>query len=217
MNTQKKLIILAVCVVVVILAICGIVAIVKNNSNKNADNLNEVNKSSEDIIQEYVSGGKTLIVFFSWSGHTEQMADAIAFKTGAKTEILDPVEEYPIDYEECLSVVQSQKASNARPELKSLEVNLDEYTNIFIGYPIWDGDMPMVVYSFLEGNDFSGKTVIPFTTSGSSGESGTFEKIKTILSNSNVLDGYHCFQEEIDSNNFIDGINNWIDSIDVKF
>lgn len=222
MSTQKKLIILAVCVVVVILAVCGIVSIVnKNKAEKAEDNLEIVTEEAQAFyeanVAEHISGNKTLVVFFSWGGHTEKMADAIAMRTGAKSEILDPEDEYPIEYEACVEVAQSQKDSNARPTLKAMEANLDEYSTIFIGYPIWIEDMPMAVYSFLEGNDFSGKTIVPFTTSGSSGESGTFEKIRSILPTANVVDGYHCSQENIDSNNFIDEINSWVDGLGINF
>lgn len=222
MSTNSKLLILVIVVAIIAIAIWGgtaIVNIMKNTQTR--ENLNIVTEEAQvfydENIAEHIPGSKTLIAFFSWGGHTEQLADAIALKTGAKSIILDSDYEYPTEYEECLSIAQAQKVASARPKIRDLGVNLLDYSTIFIGYPIWLEDMPMPVYSFIEGNDFAGKTVIPFTTSGSSGESGTFEKIKNMLSSANVLTGIHFSEDAINSNSFIDELNNWLDELGIKF
>lgn len=72
-----------------------------------------------------------------------------------------------------IDVGQEEKRANARPELSSHIEDLDRYDTIFLGFPNWWGDMPMAVYSFLDEYDFSGKTIVPFVTSGGSGFSNT--------------------------------------------
>ena len=103
------------------------------------------------------------------------------------TDKIDPVKPYPADYKECTEVATEEKNSNARPEFKNADsINIDNYDTIFIGYPIWWGDVPMIINTFLEKYDFSGKTIIPFNTHEGSGNSGTFSDIKSKMKSSNV-------------------------------
>ena len=67
--------------------------------------------------------------------------------------------------------------------------DISGYSTIFVGYPIWWGDLPMAVYTFLEGNDFTGKTIIPFNTHEGSGQAGTVGEIKTACLGAEVLNG----------------------------
>ena len=80
-------------------------------------------------------------------------------------------------------------ADNARPEIEGTVENMDDYDTIFIGYPNWWGDMPMIVYNFLESYDLSGKTIVPFCTHGGSGLSGTESTIEDITGGT-MADGF---------------------------
>ena len=105
----------------------------------------------------------------------------------ADTFKIDPVNAYPADYRECTEVATQEKNSNARPEFKKANtLNIDDYDTIFIGYPIWWGDVPMIINTFLEKYDFSGKTIIPFCTHEGSGNAGTFTSIRGKMSSSTV-------------------------------
>lgn len=100
---------------------------------------------------------------------------------------IDPVKSYPKNYKECTEVATEELNSNARPEFKSANsLNLDNYDTIFIGYPIWWGDVPMIINTFLEKYNFSGKTIIPFCTHEGSGNAGTFTSLKSKMSSSTV-------------------------------
>lgn len=100
---------------------------------------------------------------------------------------IDPVKAYPADYKECTEVATQELNSNARPEFKNANsLNMDNYDTIFIGYPIWWGDVPMIINTFLEKYDFSGKTIIAFNTHEGSGNAGTFNSIKSKMKSSNV-------------------------------
>lgn len=83
----------------------------------------------------------------------------------------------------------SEKGSHARPELATQIENLEKYDYIFVGYPSWNADLPMPMYTFFEEYDFSGKTIIPFVTHGGSGFSGTVRTIRSLQPNATVLDG----------------------------
>ena len=122
-------------------------------------------------------------------GNTAVIAEMIAEQTGGDLFEIVPVTPYPSAYSEILTIAQNEKTRNARPDIANAIPNMDEYDTVFIGYPIWHGDMPMIVYHFLESYDFAGKTVIPFNTHEGSGQSGTQSRIEGSLTQSNVLRG----------------------------
>lgn len=143
---------------------------------------------------------KVLVAFFSRTGenygvgvikkgNTHMIADMIAVEMDADTFEIAHVAPYPEAYGDCTDEVQAEKAADARPELTATVDNFDDYDVIFLGYPIWWGDMPMPVYTFLESYDFSGKTVIPFCTHAGSGLSGTIRTLKNKVTGATVLDG----------------------------
>ena len=126
-------------------------------------------------------GGNTLVVYFSATGHTEAIAGYIADITDADVFVIEPAQPYTSDdlnwTDESSRVVQEYEDESLRNiELVSTSVpNWDSCDTVFIGYPIWWGIAAWPVSSFVAANDFSGKTVIPFCTSSSSGlgDSGT--------------------------------------------
>ena len=124
------------------------------------------------------SGGSNILVaYFSWSGNTEETATYIQEQTGGDLYEIQPVTPYPEDYNECGDVALEERDSNARPEIQDLPADLFGYDTLFIGYPNWNADLPMPLYTFLEEYDLSGKTIIPFTTHGGSGFSRTIDTI----------------------------------------
>lgn len=157
--------------------------------------------SSAHAASKTSDGAKALVAFFSRTGenygvgviekgNTEIIAEIIASETGADTFRIQTVNAYPERYDACTEVAQQEKDANARPELTDTVENFDDYDVIYLGYPIWWGDMPMAVYTFLESYDFSGKTIIPFCTHGGSGLSDTVSSIQTACSSATVLDGF---------------------------
>ena len=127
------------------------------------------------------SGGKTLIVYFSATGNTKAAAEAIAAATDGNLLELEPAEPYTsadLDYNNADSRVSREHDDETLRDLalKTTTVaNWADYDTVYIGYPIWWGIAAWPVDTFVKANDFTGKTVIPFCTSGSSdiGESGT--------------------------------------------
>lgn len=120
-------------------------------------------------------------MYFSATGHTEAVAGYIADATGADVFVIEPAEPYTSDdlrwTDESSRVVQEYEDESLRDvELVSTDVpDWDSYDTVFIGYPIWWGIAAWPVSSFVAANDFTGKTVVPFCTSSSSGlgDSGT--------------------------------------------
>lgn len=146
-----------------------------------------------------MDGKKTLVVYFSRAdenynvgtvevGNTELLARRIAEVTGADEFKIVPVKAYPENYMECVDLATAEKESGARPEYVG-DVDVADYNTVFLGYPIWWGDMPMIVYNFLEKHDFRGKTVRPFCTHEGSGSAGTFDALTKLLSDATVSEG----------------------------
>lgn len=146
------------------------------------------------------NNGKILVAFFSRAGdnyevgviekgNTKIMAEMIAEKTGADMFEIQPVQEYPFDYREATEVAKAEQESNARPEIVSYVTNLADYDTIFLGYPIYWSSFPMVIYTFLENQDFNGKTIIPFCTSAGDYMTGKENTIPEIAKGSSVREG----------------------------
>ena len=134
--------------------------------------------------------GKILVAYFSRTGNeygvgniqkgnTKIIAEIIAQKVGGDLFEIKTVTPYPVDYQECTKVASREKSAKARPELVGKVENFADYDTIFIGYPIWWGNKPMPVYTFIESYDFNGKTIIPFATHEGSGFGGTQGMDKT--------------------------------------
>ncbi|MCX4257591.1 MAG: hypothetical protein OSJ54_11805 [Oscillospiraceae bacterium] len=144
------------------------------------------------VTEPPVQGEKTLIAYFSWSGNTVAMAQIIADKTGGELFEIVPVTPYPTEYTPCTEVALEERDSNARPEIKNLPENIDEYDTILIGYPIWWHTAPMIIGTFLENYDLTGIDVYPFTQSASMDEEqfeNSMEFVRGCAGKGSVHDG----------------------------
>lgn len=135
-----------------------------------------------------VGGASRVAVDGEVLGNNEYMAKLIQKETGGDLFEIKTVQNYPTTHEPLLQFAYDEKAENARPELSATIDHLDQYDTIFLGYPNWNADLPMPLYTFLEEYDFSGKTIIPFNTHGGSGFSRTISTIKSLQPNAEVLD-----------------------------
>ena len=147
---------------------------------ENADLPDGVDASATASIQAW--NGET-------TGNTGVVAAMIAETTGADLFSIQTVEKYPDTYDATIDKGQEERNADARPELATHVENLDSYDVIFLGFPNWWGDMPMAMYSFLDEVDLSGKTIVPFVTSGGSGFSRTISTIESMESGSTVQEG----------------------------
>lgn len=147
---------------------------------ENAELPNDVDASSTASIQTW--NGET-------TGNTGVVAAMIAEATGADLFSIQTVEKYPDTYDATIDQGQEERNADARPELATHVENLDSYDVVFLGFPNWWGDMPMALYSFLDEVDLSGKTIVPFVTSGGSGFSNTINTIESMESGATLQEG----------------------------
>ncbi len=148
------------------------------------------------ISSSFAAEAKSLVVVFSHAGenynvgtittgNTMKLAQIVAEKTGAELFEVKPAKEYPMKYDDCTDIAKREQNANARPAILA-DKDIAEYDTIYFGYPIWWGDIPMCMYTFIEAHDWAGKTVIPFCTHEGSGAGRTDRTVKAAMKGADV-------------------------------
>ncbi len=142
------------------------------------------NMNAEEEYSTVVINGEVL-------GNTQYVAYVIQENTNADLFRIEPVTPYPMNHAELEEIATQEKRENAYPEISAQVDSMEQYDTVFIGYPNWYSDMPRILYSFFNDYDLSGKTVIPFVTSGGSGFSNTISTIEELEPEADVItDGF---------------------------
>lgn len=141
-------------------------------------------------------------------GNTEKAAKMVAQAAGADLFKIEQAVPYAADYQTCIDQAKRDQQSKARPELVKLPDSLDQYDEVYLGYPNYWGDMPMAVYTFLEHFQWSGKTIHPFCTHEGSGLSGTERKIEKTCKGARVTKGLAIHGSGVDHAQA--AIENWV-------
>jgi len=141
-------------------------------------------------------------------GNTAVAAEYIRDITGADLFEIEPVKDYPADYEKCTDVAKQELHENARPAVRKMPGDLTEYDTIFIGGPIWWGTYPMPMFSVLENIDWSGKTVMPFSTHEGSGLGDVMRDMKRVCVGADVKPGLAIYGSSVDCAK--SNLENWI-------
>lgn len=182
----------------------------QDTTEADGDGQEESTGDSTDSTAGTAGQGNALIVYFSWSGNTEAAAKEIQNQTGADLFEIVPAEPYTDDYNELLDIAQEEQNSDARPAIADT-VDLSGYDTVYLGFPNWWGDMPMIIYTFLDDYDLSGKTVAPFNTSGGSGFSGSLDTIVGMEPDAEITEGLSLGSGEAED--CADDVAEWLDSI----
>jgi flavodoxin len=186
-------------------------------------NLSACNKAEipEDTPEEtpvdtaHTTAGNVLIAYFSCTGNTEKVAGYIAEETDGTLYKIVPETPYTsanLDYNNSNSRAnQEQNNPSARPVISDGVEDMAQYDVVFLGYPIWWAKAPKIIFTFLESYDFSGKTIIPFCTSGSSGIGSSDADLHSLAAQAMWKQGRRFGGNEAKEN-----IVNWIESLDLK-
>ena len=157
-------------------------------------------------------GLKVLVAYFSATNTTEGVAEHIA--NGLNAELYEIVPEQPytsadLDWNDndSRSTIEMNDP-NARPAISGSVENMEQYDVVFIGYPIWWYDAPRIVSTFMESYDFSGKTIVPFCTSGGSGIGSSASNLEKLTSNAEWLDG-----QRLNGSDSQDQVMEWVNSL----
>lgn len=181
-----------------------------NNGNDTSnDNQNDNSNGNTDV-----SGNNVLVVYYSAQGHTESVAEQIAENLNADLFEIVPVDEYTSDDLNWTDSDSRVSREHDDESLRDVELvntiveNWDSYDTVIIGYPIWWGIAAWPVDTFVEANNFSGKTVIPFCTSSSSGLGQSGELLAELAGTGNWQEGMRFRSNPSD-----DDIKSWTDNL----
>ncbi len=199
MNIKKLTAILLTVIMVLFLAACA----GENDGAENSGNTepsqmytkeSKTPESDSDSSSAEPNSSKILVAYFSATNNTEGVAQKLADGLGADLYEITPEQPYT---DEDLDYGNSGSRSTiemndpvARPAISGSVENMDRYDVVFIGYPIWWGEAPRIMSTFIESYDFSGKTIVPFCTSGSSGFGSSDSALKAAADEATWLDGH---------------------------
>lgn len=174
---MKKKLFISVFVLLVLFTMVGC-----GSKKENANN----NSSSE--IKE---NSNSVVLYFSATGTTKAIAERISKELNCDIIEIVPKEKYKsedLNYNSDCRANREQNDSKARPEIEN-KIDITKYDTIYLGYPIWWGTNPKIILTLLDAYDFTGKTIIPFCTSGSTGISGSVSDLRDYNSKLTILDG----------------------------
>lgn len=172
--------------------------------------------NTEDTVNPDVQEHKILVAYFSATGTTKSAAEHIA--NGLNADIYEIVPEEPytdadLDYNDNNSrTTIEMNDPDARPAISGSVENMEQYDIVFIGYPIWWGEAPRIVNTFVESYDFSGKTIVPFCTSGGSGMGSSAENLEQLTNGAQWLSG-----ERLSGSDSQDAVMEWINGLGLNF
>ena len=175
----------------------------------------EPSESVSTEEQEADVSAKTLVVYFSCTGTTELVAEYITEILGADIyEIVpeNPYTEADLAYYTNGRADQEQNDPNVRPAISGGVGNMDEYDTIILGYPIWHGQAPRIISTFLESYDFSGKTIVPFCTSHSSGIGSSADNLHSLCAESVEWRDGKRFESGVSK----ESVQKWIEEIGIE-
>ncbi len=191
-------------------------ATTKQDSETQTTSTSEGTQTSSDSDTTDVTGGKTLVVYFSASGRTQAVAETIAETAGADIFELVPDEPYTSDDLDWTNDNSRVSREHANESLRDVELvkltpdNWDSYDTVFIGYPIWWGSAAWPVNNFVKENDFTGKTVIPFCTSSSSGIGDSGKLLEEMAGSGSWQDG-----QRFNSGVSVSEVQDWVNSLNI--
>lgn len=188
----------------------------EQSSESTADDVSSEEESdaddTEDLDASGTQGGNVLVAYFSVTNTTKGVAEHIAEGLNADIYEIIPEEPYTdadLDYNDDNSrTTIEMNDPDARPAISGSVENMEQYDIVFIGFPIWWGDAPRIMDTFVESYDFSGKTIIPFCTSGGSGIGSSAKNLEKLTSGAAWLDG-----QRLNGSDSQDTVMEWVNSL----
>jgi flavodoxin len=149
-----------------------------------------------------------LLAYFSRTGNTRTLAKQINKIVSGDIFEIQPEIPYPSDYEETKTRAERELEAGTRPKLKAMIKDIGQYDTVFVGYPMWWGTMPMPVYTFLSGYDFSGKKIVPYCTHEGSQLGNSIEDIRKLCPDSTILEGLAVWDHDLKNDS--EAITDWL-------
>ena len=145
-------------------------------------------------------------MLWSWSGNTLKMAERLSELSGAEVYRIEAADPYPEDYDACADRAKQEQDDGTYPAIANPVADWGSYDTVFLGYPIWWYELPMIVQGFVRDHDWAGKTVVPFNSHEGSGDGGTYDDLRE-MTGATVLDGLAIRGGDVASS--LDKIDTW--------
>ena len=155
---------------------------------------------------------KSLIIYFSIFGSTKQFAEMVHDKVGGDIKELKPIRPYEREYKPLLDFSKKEVDQGILTPFEELNIDINEYDNIFVGYPMWWYTYPPILKNFFKKYDMTGKTIIPFNTHEGSGTGGTYQMIRRDVPQAKVLEGLAIRGGSMGESQRTN-INNWLNKL----
>lgn len=152
------------------------------------------------------AGSKSVIVLWSYTGNTLQMAERVSELSGAEIYRIEAADPYPEDFQACADRAKREQDDGVYPDIANPIANWGDYGTVFLGYPIWWYEMPMIVQGFVRDHDWEGKTVVPFNSHEGSGDGGTYDDLRE-MTGTTVVDGLAIRGESVAES--LDQVDAW--------
>lgn len=203
-NLKKILALSCALLMAVTITACGTSESENNIESKQTTEAEKTTQSADTNV---------LVAYFSATGNTKTVAEQIADVTGGELYEIEPAEPYTskdLDYnnDDCRANLEMND-DTARPEIAGTIENIEQYDTIYLGYPIWWGNAPRIMNTFVETYDLSGKTVVPFCTSGGSGISTSVDTLQKLAGDGITWMEGQRFDRDVSA----DEISQWIDEM----
>lgn len=205
MKKLKKILALSCALLMAVtITACGTSESSNNSESKQTTEAEETTQAADTNV---------LVAYFSATGNTKTVAEQIADVTGGELYEIEPAEPYTsedLDYnnDDCRANLEMND-DTARPEIAVAIENIEQYDTIYLGYPIWWGNAPRIMNTFVETYDLSGKTVVPFCTSGGSGISTSVDTLQKLAGDGITWMAGQRFDRDVSA----DEISQWIDEM----
>lgn len=147
-------------------------------------------------------------------GTTEYAANIIKNELNADIRLIETADKYTDNFDDLVDKNHEEMRNNYFPKIKPLNIDINKYDTVFIGYPVWANDVPMAVRSFIRDHNLSSKTIVPFCTHDGYGVGRSYNTIRNMIKNANILDGF-----DLDSSNIQyedNRIKSWIRKLNLK-
>lgn len=176
----------------------------------------EPGNGDKKILTVYFSSANTADVdvvssatpYAGGKASTQQLAEYVHAAVGGDLRKLTPTADYPTGYNETADAAKSQRDNDERPAFLPLDVNPEDYDVIFVGYPMWWYTTPMIIRTFFDAYNFSGKTIVPFNTHAGSGDGGTYREIAQMEPDAVVPEGLAVWGSEAGAAE--ETVKNWV-------
>ena len=193
------------------LVVAGLLMTISCSGNTGTKEKKVMEKNAKVLIVFFSHAGENYAVGNIKVGNTKLVADEIQKVTGGDEFEIVAERNYDMPYASLTKLAKEEQERNEKPAFKGEVKDIDQYSTVFIGGPVWWGTYPQVMFSFFDKYDLNGKTIIPFTTHEGSGLGSVVEDLKKLYPNATFKEAFSIYGHE--TRNDLSKVSKWMKSL----